>query len=51
MQIYLIFLCVHGNLQKKKEDPKKPVCPKAYIQSKINCGDCDKTKGQSTMGQ
>ena len=49
----LILLCVHGSLQKKKEDPKKPVCPKAciLIQSKRNCGDCNKTKGQSTMGQ
>lgn len=41
MQIYLVFLCVHGSLQKKNEDPKKPRRPKAYIplQSKINCGD------------
>ena len=28
---YFIFLCVHGNLQKGSEDPKKPIDPKAYI--------------------
>lgn len=41
MQLYLIFLCVHDSLQKKNEDPKKAMHPKAYIllQSKINCED------------
>lgn len=31
IQILLNILCVLGNLQKKNEDARKPLCPKAYI--------------------
>lgn len=31
MQILLNILCVLGNLQKKNEDARKPLRPKAYI--------------------